>query len=153
MMRAMHVLLSSTLAMSLSGRATIAASAAAPPNPCTLVTVAEIEKIVGPLKAAPRATDPATGEITCTFSPRRGLSFVDISLHDGSLADWKRRNGGPNAAPAPEFGSGAFVTPDFEGFAELYAKKGAYILRISVPKGSQSIGIVKAIGQKALPRL
>jgi len=53
----------------------------------------------------------------------------------------------------PEFGSDAFVNPDFEGSADLYAKKGSLILRVSMPKGPQSIDAVKAIARKAMPRL
>jgi len=138
----------------LATGARLSVFAAAPqPNPCKLVTVPEIQQIVGPLKEAPTATDPSTGEITCTFHPSKGLAFVDISLHDGDLAAWKRRNGGKNPEAAPEFGSGSFVTPDLDGYAELYAKKGALVLRVSVPKGGQSVEIVKAIARKALPRL
>jgi hypothetical protein len=130
-----------------------AQAATAPPEPCKLVTVSEMQQIVGPLSGAPKPTDPASGEITCTYRPVKGLSFVDVSLHDGDLADWKRRNGGKSPLAASEFGSGAFVNPDFEDFAELYAKKGSLILRISVPKGPQAIETVKAIARKALPRL
>lgn len=138
----------------LVGGARLSVLAATPqPNPCKLVTVAEIQQIVGPLKEAPTATDPSTGEIACTFHPSKGLDFLEISLHDGDLASWKRRNGGKNPEAAPEFGSGSFATPDFEGFAELYAKKGAVVLRVSVPKGGQSVEIVKAVARKALPRL
>ena len=76
-------------------------AAAPPPSPCKLVTVPEMQQIVGPLKEAPTATDPSTGETTCTFHPGKGLDFVDISLHDGDLTEWKRRNGGKNAEAAP----------------------------------------------------
>ena len=51
---------------------TAAQAAPAPPNPCKLATVAEIEQIVGPLKSAPRATDPKSGEITCAYEPAKG---------------------------------------------------------------------------------
>lgn len=142
-----------TMTILASGARFSASAAAPPPNPCKLVTVLEMQQIVGPLNAAPRATDPSTGEITCTFHPSNGLDFVDISLHDGDLTAWKRRNGGKNPEMTPEFGTGSFVTADFEGFTELYAKKGAYVLRVSVPKGTQSVEIVKAVARKTLPRL
>ena len=132
---------------------TAAQAAPAPPNPCKLATVAEIEQIVGPLKSAPRATDPKSGEITCAYEPAKGPSFIDISLHDGDLAAWKKSNGGKNAVMVPEFGPGAFATPDFQDFAEVYAKKGDFVLRISVPKSAQGVETVKAIARKALPRL
>ncbi len=138
----------------LSGGSTFV-SRAAPviPDPCTLVSLAEIQQIVGPLDGAPKATDPKSGEITCTYKPSKGPSFVDISLHDGDLASWRRRNGGKNPVPLPDFGSDAFVNPDFQDSADLYAKKGNLILRVSMPKGPKAVETVKAIARKALPRL
>ena len=131
----------------------VATAASTIPDPCKLVTVAEIQQIVGPLSGAPKATDPKSGEITCTYTPAKGPSYVDISLHDGDLAAWKRRNGGKNPMPLPEFGSDAFVNPDFEDSADLYVKKGSIILRITTPKGPHAVESVKAIARKAMPRL
>ena len=149
-----RTILSRGLATILCGGAALLASAApVMPDPCKLVTVAEIQQIVGPLGGAPKATDPKSGEITCSYAPSKGPSFVDISLHDGDLAAWKRRNGGKNPMPLAEFGTDAFVNPDFQDFADLYAKKGNLILRVSMPKGPQAVEAVKAIARKALPRL
>ena len=153
-LRNSRAILSSVAAAVLAVHPALAATAApAIPDPCKLVTVAEIQQIVGPLSEAPRAVDPKSGEITCSYAPAKGPSYVDVSLHDGDLAAWKRRNGGKNPVALPEFGSNAFVNPDFEGSADLYAKKGSLILRVSMPKGPQSIDAVKAIARKAMPRL
>ena len=141
------------LAVLGTGSALPVTAAPAIPDPCKLVTAAEMQQIVGALDGAPKATDPNSGEITCTYTPAKGPSFVDVSLHDGDLAAWKRRNGGKNPVAVTEFGADAFVTPDFQDFAELYAKKGSWVLRISMPKGPQSVEAVKAIARKALPRL
>ena len=133
---------------------TVAAYAApAIPDPCKLVTVAEMQQIVGPLKGAPEGTDPKSGEISCGYVPSKGPSFVDIALHDGDLAAWKKRNGGKNPVALPEFGNDAFVNPDFNDWADLYAKKGNVVLRVTMPKGPQSIEAVKAIARKALARM
>ena len=72
---------------------------------------------------------------------------------DGSLVAWKKRNGGKSPVAVPEFGADAFINPDFQEWTDLYAKKGASILRVAMPKGAQSIESVKAIARKALPRL
>jgi hypothetical protein len=133
---------------------TFAATGSPPiPDPCKLVTVAEMQQIVGPLSEAPKATDPASGEVTCTYMPAKGSRFIDISLHDGDLVAWRRRNGGKNPVALPEFGSDAFVNPDFEDYADLYAKKGRFILRVTTPKGLQAVDAVKAIAKRALTRL
>ena len=123
------------------------------PDPCKLVTLVEMQQIVGPLKGAPEGTDPKSGEISCGYVPSKGPSFVDIALHDGDLATWKKRNGGQNPLALPEFGSDAFVNPDFNNWADLYAKKGSVVLRVTMPKGPQSIEAVKAIARKALARM
>lgn len=145
------------LAALLATASTLVAGAAyaAPPtpDPCKLVTVAEMQQIMGPLNGAPTGTDPKSGEITCTYTPSKGPSFVDVSLHDGDLAAWKKRNGGKNPLALPEFGTDAFVNPDFQNWADLYAKKGGFVLRVTMPKGPQSIEAVKAIAKKALARL
>jgi hypothetical protein len=130
-----------------------AAHAAPPPDPCKLVTVAEMQQIMGPLKGAPKGTDPKSGEISCTYTPVQGPSFVEVTLNDGDLPAWKKRNGGKSPVAVPEFGADAFINPDFEGWADLYAKKGGLVLRVTMPKGAQSMEAVKAIARKALPRL
>jgi len=130
-----------------------AARAAPPPDPCKLITVAEMQQIIGPLNGAPTGTDPKSGEISCSYTPSKGPSFVEVTLHDGDLAAWKKRNGGTNPVAVPEFGADAFINPDFQNWADLYAKKGGVILRVTMPKGAQSMEAVKAIARKALARL
>ena len=133
----------------------VGAAYAAPPapDPCKLVTVAEMQQIMGPLNGAPTSTDPKSGEISCSYAPAKGPSFVEVTLHDGDLAAWKKRNGGKNPVAVPEFGADAFINPDFQNWADLYAKKGGLILRVTMPKGAQSMEAVKAIARKALARL
>ena len=123
------------------------------PDPCKLITVSEMQEIVGRLNGAPKGTDPKSGEISCGYEPAKGPRFVDIALHDGDLSAWKKRNGGKSPLALPEFGDGAFVNPDFNDYADLYAKKGSVVLRVTMPKGPQSVEAVKSIARKALTRL
>jgi len=123
------------------------------PNPCSLVTAAEMSEIVGPLKGAPRAGDIAAGDVSCEFTPVKGPSYVSVRLHDGDLAQWKKRNGGATPLALPDLGKDAFANADFEGSADLYAKKGAYILRVTMPKSPTAVDMDKAIAKKALARL
>jgi hypothetical protein len=112
-----------------------------------------MQQIVGPLSEKPRATDPSSGEITCSFSPARGPGFIDVTLHEGDLAALKSSASYKNAQPLPEFGKDAFVSPDFQDYADLYAKKGDLIVRVTLPKGPKSVDTAKAITRKALARL
>ena len=147
-------LLSCGVAAILGGGSTLVARAApAIPDPCKLITATELEQIAGRLKGAPRAGDIASGEVSCEYAPVKAPTWINISLHDGDLSYWKKRNGGQNPVSLPEFGKDAFVNPDFEGSADLYAKKGALILRVSMPKGPTAVDMTKAIARLALPRL
>ena len=141
------------LAAALLSLVSPAYAAPAIPYPCKLITVAEVQQIVGPLKGAPEGTDPKSGEISCGYVPSKGPRFVDIALHEGDLSSWKNLNGGKNPVALPEFGNDAFLNPDFNDWVDLYAKKGSVVLRVTMSKGPQSIEAVKAIARKALARM
>ena len=143
-----------TVAVVLGCGWTLATTAApAVPDPCKLITTAELEQIAGRLEGKPKPGDIASGEVSCEFTPVKGPAWISIMLHDGDLAAWKRRNGGQNPVALPEFGKDAFVNPDFEGTVDLYTKKGNLILRVSMPKGPNAIDMAKAITKVALNRL
>jgi hypothetical protein len=111
-----------------------------------------MQQIIGPLSAPPSGTDPKSGEVSCSYTPAKGPSFVEVTLHDGDLIAWKKRNGGkspsryrnsePTLSSIPTFRTGGLV-----------CEEGAFILRVTMPKGAQSIEAVKAIARKALTRL
>ena len=122
-------------------------------DPCKLVTVAEIQQLVGPLKGAPRQGDIASGDVSCEYTPAAGPAWIEVRLQEGELSYWRKRNGGTNAASLPEFGKDAFVNPDSDGSHDLYAKKGNLVLRVSLPKGPEAVATAKAIATKALVRL
>jgi hypothetical protein len=127
-------------------------AAPAIPDPCKLITPVEVEQIAGPLKGAPKPGDIASGDVFCEYKPAK-TSWISVRLHDGELNYWKTRNGGKSPVSIPEFGKDAFVNPDFEGSADLYAKKGNLILRVSMPKGPMAVDMIKALAKKALARL
>ena len=131
----------------------VAGGAPAIPDPCKLITAAELEQIVGPMKGAPKPGDVASGDVSCEYTFVKAKTWINISLHEGELSSWRQRNGGQNPVSLPKLGKDAFVNPDFEGSADLYATNGSLILRVSMPKGAASVDTVIAIAQKALPRL
>jgi hypothetical protein len=135
------------------GSMLVVRAAPAIPDPCKLITAAELEQIAGPLKGVPKPGDIAAGDISCEYTPVKTPAWISIRLHDGELNYWKGRNGGKNPVPLPEFGKDAFVNTDFEGSTDLYAKKGSLILRVTMPKGPMAVDTVKAIAKKALARL
>jgi hypothetical protein len=130
-----------------------ASAASAVPDPCKLVTATEVEQVAGKLKGAPTPGDVAAGDVSCEYAPAKGPSWISVRLHDGDLAAWRKRNGGPNPVPVPELGRDAFANLDSEGSTDLFAKKGAFILRVSLPKGPGALDMAKAIAKAAMPRL
>ena len=145
-------LLVGVAAIFAGGSAHFVKAAPAIPDPCKLITPVELEQIAGPLKGAPKPGDIASGDVSCEYKPAKA-AWISVRLHDGELNYWKSRNGGKNPVALPEFGKDAFVNPDFEGSADLYAKKGNLILRVSMPKGPMAVDMIKAIARKALSRL
>lgn len=148
-----RLLLGSMAAIFAGGSTHFVKAAPAIPDPCKLITPVELEQIAGPLKGAPKPGDIASGDVSCEYTPVKAPSWISVRLHDGELNYWRGRNGGKNPVSLPEFGKDAFVNPDFEGSADLYAKKGNLILRVSIPKGPMAVDMIKAIAKKALSRL
>src|SRR5215813_9815844 len=123
------------------------------PDPCKLITVAELEQIVGKLKEGPKPIKEG-GQISCDYTVAKDSSWLDITLHEGNFDQVKKSFGGKNPLHVPELGKDAFVNSNYEDFsAELFVKKGDVVLRVSLPKGPTAVGKIKEIAKKALPRL
>ena len=146
------LLLGAAVAIFAEGPTNFVKAAPAVPDPCKLVTAVEVERVAGPLKGAPKPGDIASGDVSCEYKPAK-TAWISVRLQEGELSYWKSRNGGKNPLPLPEFGKDAFVNPDFEGSADLYAKKGNLVLRVSAPKGPTAVDMIKAIAMKALSRM
>jgi hypothetical protein len=145
-------LLSGMAAVFAGGLAHVGVAAPAVPDPCKLVTAMEVERIAGPLKGAPKPGDISAGDVSCEYKPAK-TAWISVRLQEGELSYWKTRHGGKNPLPLPELGKDAFVNPDFEGSADLYAKKGNLVLRVSAPKGPIAVDMIKAIAMRALSRM
>jgi hypothetical protein len=151
---AVSTLVAVAVAAVLGGRALPDVQAApAVPDPCSLITVAELVQIVGPITGKPKPGDIKGGDVSCEYTPAKEPAWIEVRLNDGDLASWKRRNGGKNPVAVPEFGAGAFMNLDADGSTDLFTARGALILRVSMPIGPKSVDNVKAIARKALPRL
>jgi hypothetical protein len=123
------------------------------PNPCSLLTTAEVVQVAGPLQGKPRPGDFAMGEISCEWTPTQSTRWISLSLSEPGLDALRKRNGGPKPVMLPEFGQGAFVNLDFEGAVDLYAQKGQLVVRLSMPTGPNALEMTKALARKALAHL
>ena len=120
------------------------------PDPCTLVTTAELEQILGRLQDGPKAADNP-GEISCSYGVATDSSTLDIMLHQGDFAALKKSFAG-KTTPVREFGKEAFMaSQDFS--AEVFVRKGNFVLRVALSKSPNAMEKVKEITRKALARL
>ena len=124
------------------------------PDPCKLVTLAELEEIVGKISKGPKPADPSSGEVSCEYTVAKDSSWLMINLHEGNFDLMRKSIGGTSSVPVPEVAKDAFLNENYEDFsAELLAKKGDLALRVSMPKGPLAADKIKAIAKKAFPRL
>src|SRR4029078_1937646 len=85
------------VALFLVGGSTLSIEAApAIPDPCKLITAAELEQIAGPLKGAPKPGGP--GEVVCEYTPAKAPAWIRVGLADGGLKYWESRERGTKPA-------------------------------------------------------
>jgi hypothetical protein len=127
-----------------------------PVDACTLVTVAEIEAVVGKLSGEPFALAGPEGLFRmCSFHTE---SSKPVLVTVARAETWAGRKGAARANKDTEQVSGvgdeAFLTSDLEGGYNLQVRKGPAVLQINVPLGhDQALDATKTIAAKALPRL
>jgi hypothetical protein len=135
-----------------------AAAAADLPDPGKLITVAELEAIVGKIKAGPKPVDATLeGAVASEFTLASNDDWVTLTLYPADRADFDdaiRRLRGPGTVPLPELGKDAFVNPSSADVAaDLYVRKGSILLEVSIAKGDGAVEKLKAIAKIALARL
>lgn len=128
--------------------------AAAPTvDACTLVTVAEVEQIVGKLKLPPRLVrDEHT--LRCDYVLEQPGEAMEIWVFPGEALERARQHAQGQAVPLTGFGSGAFLHRDTAlGYLDLWLKKGDIVLQVTLKAISGDEQKVKAIAQQVLGRL
>jgi hypothetical protein len=128
--------------------------AAAPAvDACQLVTVAEVEQLVGPLKTPPRLlrVDPA---LTCEYVFVQERDALELWVFPGVALERAKQFAKSSRVPIAGFGKGAFLSRDAAlGSIELWLKKGDIVLQVRLNASSADEEKVKAIATKALSRL
>jgi hypothetical protein len=146
-LRCMAVVLLTLISSSVFGGRAI-------PDPCKLITVAELEEIVGKISKGPKPAEPGSEEVSCEYTVAKDSSWLMINLHEGDFELMRKSLGGKAPVAVPELSKQAFLNESYEDFsAELFVKKGDLTLRVSMPKGPSTADKIKAIAKKALPRL
>lgn len=125
---------------------------AAPPEPCSLLTTAEVEQVVGKLKAAP-TTDKEGDASWCNYEFASGKDALEVWVFP-SEAIGRGRKISKNPMTVKGLGDDAFMDRGMHGlkYVNLYIKKGDTTINLSIQETAGDEDKVKALAQKALRR-
>jgi hypothetical protein len=121
-------------------------------DPCTLVSRADIEIMIGQLKGNPRSgrNEPAR---VCEYAIAGGSDYLEIYLYPSSNLDRFRKDL-EAVTPVAGIGQDAFVYHNkrFEQ-VHLLARKGGVLLQVILTDSKSAEETVKTIARKAIERI
>lgn len=128
---------------------------ATPPQiePCSLLTTAEVEQVVGKLKGTPKA-DKEGAASWCNYEFANGKDAMEVWVFPADAIDRAKKK---SKKPVPVKGLGDEALMDRGAFGldylDLYIKKGDTTVKLSIKKTSGDEDKLKALGQTAVGRL
>ena len=127
---------------------------AAPPtiDPCTLLTQAEIEHVIGPLQGKPQA-DTEGQAAWCNYAFANGTDALEVWVFPAEGID-RGRNEAKQPIAVKGLGEEAFMERGMHGldYVDLFIKKGTVTVRLSLKETAGDEDKLKALGQKAVGR-
>jgi len=127
-------------------------SLAGPPAPCSLLTTAEVEQVVGKLKGPP-TSDKEGDAAWCNYEFANGKDAMEVWVFP-SEAIGRGRTISKNPVTVKGLGDEAFMDRGMHGlnYVNLYVKKGGTTINVSIQETAGDEEKVKALAQKALRR-
>lgn len=128
-------------------------SAAAAPgvDPCSLLTKAELEQVLGSLKSGPKpGLAVGTEDRVCEYVGDEGRT-ASITLHPGEKWEVAKQIF-QDRTVVSSIGDEAFAHRNPSGVS-LYVRKGVILLQVYVSKRASDLKIAKALAKTALRRL
>lgn len=127
-------------------------SLAGPPDPCSLLTTAEVEQVVGKLKGPP-TSDKEGAASWCNYEFANGKDAMEVWVFP-SEAIGRGRTISKNPVTVKGLGDEAFMDRGMHGltYVNLYVKKGGTTINVSIQETAGDEEKVKALAQKALRR-
>ncbi|MGC3974849.1 MAG: hypothetical protein QM771_10760 [Nitrospira sp.] len=124
----------------------------AAPDPCTLLTTAEVEEVVGTLKGAPKA-DKEGGAGWCNYEFANGKDAMEVWVFPAEAIE-RGRKVSKKPVAVKGLGDDAFMDRGMQGlnYVNLFVKKGNATVKFSIQETSGDEEKLKALAQKALPR-
>ncbi|NOS78716.1 MAG: hypothetical protein HOP35_12300 [Nitrospira sp.] len=125
---------------------------AAPPAPCSLLTVAEVEQVVGKLKSSPKA-DQEGNAAWCNYEFASGKDAMEAWVFPADGID-RGRKASKKPVAVKGFGDDAFMDRGMHGinYVNLFVKKGNVTVQFSIQAPPGDEAKLKALAQKALGR-
>lgn len=123
-------------------------------DPCSLVTRAEMEQIVGKLNGDPRPSPfMEEGDHACQYTLGNASEMVEVRVHPALGFDRAKR-GAKMHTSVSGFGREAFLNRNAElEVLEFWVSKGNVLLEVNMPLPGSTIDKIKAIATRALTRL
>ncbi|SLM49196.1 protein of unknown function [Nitrospira japonica] len=127
---------------------------AAPPaiEPCKIVTIAEVEQIIGKLKEAPKSGQE--GEAAwCNYEFANGKDAFEIWVFPASGID-RARKLAKKPVQLKGLGDDAFMNRGMHGldYVDIFIKKGSATVKLSLHETAGDEDKLKALAQKAVGR-
>jgi hypothetical protein len=127
---------------------------AAPPHidPCTLLTKAEVEHVIGPLQGHPKA-DKEGQAAWCNYEFANSKDAMEVWVFPAEGIDRGRKQAKQPVA-VKGLGEDAFMDRGMHGldYVNLFIKKGTVTVQLSLKETAGDEDKLKALGQKAVGR-
>ncbi len=145
-----RILLSATVSVGILALSSI--SMAAPPAPCSLLTTAEVEQVVGKLNGPPKA-DQEGAASWCDYQFANGKDAMEVWVFPADGID-RGRKVSKKPAPVKGLGDDAFMDRGLHGldYVSLFVKKGSTTVKFSIKETAGDEDKVKVLAQKAVGR-
>ena len=120
-------------------------------DPCTLVTQAEAEQVIGKLKNAPKASTMEQVK-TCEYAGANGEALELWAFPESGLE--RARATHKDLTPMADLGQPAFFRRNADiGWVEIYTRKGQVTLEVTMKAAAGADEKVKALAKKAIARM
>lgn len=142
-----------TLAICLGSVTMGSVTLAAPPEPCSLLTTAEVEQAVGKLSGTP-TVDKEGDAAWCNYEFAGNKYAMEVWVFPADGLDRAKKKA-KNPTAVKGLGDEAILTRGMFGldYVDLYIKKGGTTIKITLKETAGDEDKLKTMGQKAVGRL
>jgi len=131
---------------------TVSLAASPAVDPCTILTKAEVEQVIGKLKGAPRGDSEGAAR-WCNYEFADGKDAFEVWVFPADGIERGRKQAKKPVA-VKGLGDDAFLNRGMHGldYLDLFIKKGAVTVKLSLKESAGDEDKVKALAQKAIAR-